>query len=100
MQNNNANFHWPKQNFKFKSTRFHGKLVSSPCWSVLGASDAGVVETLASVPWFVIGIANVAFESIAGWVRDAGFAVRSRRGYRDVPVDEDAQILRFADEEE
>lgn len=65
-----------------------------------GASDAGVVETLASVPWFVIGIANVAFEMVAEWVRDATFSLRSRRGYRDVPVDEDAQILRFADEEE
>jgi hypothetical protein len=65
-----------------------------------GASDAGVVETLASVPWFIIGIGNVAFESVAGWVRDAGSAVQSRRGYRDVPVDEDAQILRFADEDE
>ncbi|KAF8489994.1 Oligoxyloglucan reducing end-specific cellobiohydrolase [Russula emetica] len=65
-----------------------------------GASDAGVVETLASVPWFVIGIANVAFEAVAGWVRDAGLVVGSRRGYRDVPVDEDAQILRFTDEDE
>lgn len=65
-----------------------------------GASDAGFVETLASVPWFVIGIANVAFEVAAEWVRDATLPLRRRRGYRDVPVDEDAQILRFADEEE
>lgn len=64
-----------------------------------GASDAGVVETLASVPWFLIGMASVAFEVASEWVRDATFALRSRRGYRDVPVDEDAQILRFADEE-
>jgi len=65
-----------------------------------GASDAGFVETLASVPWFVIGIANVAFEVVAEWVRDVTLPLRRRRGYRDVPVDEDAQILRFADEEE
>jgi hypothetical protein len=65
-----------------------------------GASDAGVVETLASVPWYVMGVANVAFEVVAEWVRDATFSLRSRRGYRDVPVDEDAQILRFADDEE
>lgn len=65
-----------------------------------GASDAGFVETLASIPWFAIGIANIAFEAVAGWVRDAGLAVGSRRGYRDVPVDEDAQILRFTDEDE
>ncbi|KAH9989911.1 Oligoxyloglucan reducing end-specific cellobiohydrolase [Russula compacta] len=64
------------------------------------ASDAGVVETLASVPWFVIGMASVAFEVASEWVRDATFSLRSRRGYRDVPVDEDAQILRFADEQE
>jgi hypothetical protein len=65
-----------------------------------GASDAGFVETLASVPWFVIGIANVAFEVVAEWVRDTTLPLQRRRGYRDVPVDEDAQILRFADEEE
>jgi len=63
-----------------------------------GASDAGVVETLASVPWFVIGMASVAFEVASEWVRDATFSLRARRGYRDLPVDEDAQILRFADE--
>jgi hypothetical protein len=63
-------------------------------------SDAGVVATLASVPWYLIGVANVAFEVVAERVRDATFALRPRRGYRDVPVDEDAQILRFADEEE
>ena len=36
------------------------------------------------------------------WVasqRDSMGVMRSRREYRDVPVDEDAQILRFEDEE-
>ncbi|KAI0262354.1 Oligoxyloglucan reducing end-specific cellobiohydrolase [Gloeopeniophorella convolvens] len=65
-----------------------------------GASDAGVVDTLASVPWFVIGVAGVAYEAVAGWLRSAALGMRTRRGYRNVPVDEDAQILRFADEEE
>ena len=65
-----------------------------------GASDAGFVETLASVPWFVLGVAAVAFEAVAEWARSATLSLRTRRGYRNVPVDEDAQILRFADEEE
>lgn len=65
-----------------------------------GASDAGFVETLASVPWFVIGVGTVAFEAVSQWVRDTMLPLRMRRGYRDVAVDEDAQILRFADEEE
>lgn len=77
--------------------RLPGGDVSRPRFN---ASDAGVVETLASVPWFVIGMASVAFEVASEWVRDATFSLRSRRGYRDVPVDEDAQILRFADEQE
>jgi hypothetical protein len=64
-----------------------------------GASDAGFVETLASVPWFVIGVASVAFEAVAAWVREVTWSLRSQRGYRNVAVDEDAQILQFADEE-
>ncbi|KAH8981343.1 Oligoxyloglucan reducing end-specific cellobiohydrolase [Lactarius akahatsu] len=65
-----------------------------------GASDAGFVETLASVPWFIVGVAAVAFEAVAEWARGATLSLRTQRGYRNVPVDEDAQILRFADEEE
>jgi hypothetical protein len=65
-----------------------------------GASDAGFVETLASVPWFIIGVGGVAFEAMARWVREATWRLSPRRGYRTVAVDEDAQILRFADEEE
>jgi hypothetical protein len=63
-------------------------------------SDAGFVETLASVPWFVIGIAAVAYEAVAERLRGTTLPLRTQRGYRTVPVDEDAQILRFADEEE
>ncbi|KAI0248766.1 Oligoxyloglucan reducing end-specific cellobiohydrolase [Lactifluus subvellereus] len=65
-----------------------------------GASDAGFVETLASVPWFIIGVGTVAFEAVGRWVHEAMLTLRARRGYRNVAVDEDAQILRFADEEE
>lgn len=59
--------------------------------------ETGVVATLASVPWFVIGVAGIAYE----WVysRADKYLFRSRRGYRNVPIDEDAQILRFEDEE-
>jgi hypothetical protein len=55
------------------------------------------METLASVPWFVIGIAGIAWEWVLSQLDSRGF--RSRQGYRDLPVDEDAQVLRFEDEE-
>ncbi|KAF5379399.1 hypothetical protein D9615_006570 [Tricholomella constricta] len=59
--------------------------------------DSGVLATLASVPWFIVGIAGIAWEWVAS--RVDGVAYRSRRGYRDLRVDEDAQILRFEDED-
>ncbi|KAK0452799.1 vacuolar protein sorting/targeting protein 10, partial [Desarmillaria tabescens] len=63
-----------------------------------GGSNGGVMETLASVPWFVIGVAGIAWEWIVSHVESAGASLRTRRGYRNIPVDEDAQILRFEDE--
>ncbi|EJD41407.1 Oligoxyloglucan reducing end-specific cellobiohydrolase [Auricularia subglabra TFB-10046 SS5] len=64
--------------------------------------DAGALSTLASVPWFVLGLVGVAWS----WIRsiqlpyavERAFQSR-RRGYRHVPVDEDAQVLRFEDED-
>lgn len=57
--------------------------------------DSGPLATLASVPYFVLGLAGIAWEYVSS--RSPQF--RSRRGYRTVPVDEDAQVLRFEDEE-
>lgn len=65
----------------------------------IGAGSSDVMSTLASVPWFLIGLVGIAYESIASMVESATLNYRSRRGYRDVPVDEDAQVLRFEDEE-
>jgi len=62
-----------------------------------GYRGTGLVDTLASVPWFLVGVAGIAWEWVVSKVDDVGF--RSQRGYRDLPVDEDAQILRFEDEE-
>lgn len=59
--------------------------------------DSGVIATLASVPWFIVGIAGIGYEWVASRVDTYFF--RSRGGYRNVPIDEDAQILRFEDEE-
>ena len=60
------------------------------------------METLASVPWFLIGIVGIAWERL----RDTRIPFlsnylysRSERGYRDVAVDEDAPVLRFEDEQ-
>ncbi len=59
--------------------------------------DSGIMATLASVPWFIIGIAGIGYEWVAS--RMDTYLFRSRTGYRNVPIDEDAQILRFEDEE-
>jgi hypothetical protein len=59
--------------------------------------ESGIMATLASVPWFVIGISGIAYEWVAS--RMDTYLFRPRRGYRNVPIDEDAQILRFEDEE-
>jgi hypothetical protein len=62
-------------------------------------SDSGMLATLASVPWFLFGIASIAWEHIAERLDRLPLGFRARRGYRDLPVDPDAQILRFEDEE-
>ncbi|OBZ73619.1 Vacuolar protein sorting/targeting protein 10 [Grifola frondosa] len=62
-------------------------------------SDAGVVATLASVPWFLLGLAGIAWEYVAEKYDALVVRIRGRGGYRNLPVDEDAQILRFEDEE-
>lgn len=61
--------------------------------------DTGIVSTLASVPWFLIGLAGIAWEYVSSSLESASQGFRTRRGYRDLPVDEDAQILHFEDEE-
>ena len=57
------------------------------------------MDTLASVPWFLLGLAGIAWEWVASRFDNLTSGYRARRGYRNVPVDEDAQILRFEDEE-
>ena len=59
--------------------------------------ESGAFATLASVPWYLFGLAGIAWEWLAE--RFDNVAMRSRQGYRNVPIDEDAQILRFEDEE-
>ncbi|KIM90139.1 hypothetical protein PILCRDRAFT_811868 [Piloderma croceum F 1598] len=62
-------------------------------------SDAGIISTLASVPWFLFGLASIAWEHIAERLERLPVGFRTQRGYRDLPVDPDAQILRFEDED-
>ena len=59
--------------------------------------DSGILATLQSVPWYLLGLAGIGWE----WVSSQFDMVtlRAQRGYRNVPIDEDAQILRFEDEE-
>lgn len=61
--------------------------------------SGGVVDTIASVPWFIIGLGGIAWEWVASRFESLGTSYRARRGYRHVSADEDAQILRFEDEE-
>ncbi|PCH36493.1 Oligoxyloglucan reducing end-specific cellobiohydrolase [Wolfiporia cocos MD-104 SS10] len=62
-------------------------------------SDSNMMATLASVPWFIMGLASAAWTSLVSRFGDAILGMRTRSGYRTLPVDEDAQILRFDDEE-
>jgi hypothetical protein len=54
-----------------------------------------VLETLASVPWFIIGVTEAAF----AWLRRVDIPVvsrllgRRRQGYRQLAVDDDAALL-------
>jgi len=57
--------------------------------------DSGPLATLASVPFFLLGLVGIAWEYVASRVP----TIRSQRGYRTVPVDEDAQVLQFEDDE-
>jgi hypothetical protein len=61
--------------------------------------DTGIMSTLASVPWFLIGLGGIAWEYVATRLETSPFDIRTRHGYRDLPVDEDAQVLRFEDED-
>jgi len=61
--------------------------------------SSGMMATLASVPWFLVGIASIVWENVAEALDRLPLGFRVRRGYRDLPVDPDAQILRFEDEE-
>lgn len=51
-----------------------------------------------SIPWFVIGLIGISWERLVA-VSRPWFPSSSRRGYRNVAVDEDAQVLRFDDED-
>ena len=59
--------------------------------------DTGVIATLASIPWVIIGVVGIAYEWVASRVDT--HLLDLRRGYRNLLIDEDAQILRFEGEE-
>jgi len=76
---------------------YHDSTIRLPSDARSPYGESGIMATLASVPWFVIGISGIAYEWVAS--RMDTYLFRPRRGYRNVPIDEDAQILRFEDEE-
>ena len=81
--------------FCIRTIRLPGE-VNRPAYG----GDTGVVATLASVPWFIIGVTGIAYQWVASRMETTFKSFRTgRSGYRDVPIDEDAQILRFEDEE-
>lgn len=64
--------------------------------------DSGPLATIASIPWFVMGVAAAAWSHLEPLVQRLPFMRRRRAGgrggYRTVAIDEDAQVLRFEDE--
>ncbi|KAF5345725.1 hypothetical protein D9757_014966 [Collybiopsis confluens] len=58
-------------------------------------TDNGILATLASVPWFLVGLAGIAWEYVASNIE----SLSNLYGYRNLPVDEDGQVLRFEDKE-
>jgi hypothetical protein len=60
------------------------------------------LATIASIPWFVVGVAAAAWSKVEPLVQRLPFMgktrARGRGGYRTVAIDEDAQVLRFEDE--
>lgn len=68
--------------------------------SMYAGGGEGLLGTLQSIPWFLIGLGSIAYEKVASLGESViGSRFRNRRGYRNLPVDEDAQILRFEDED-
>lgn len=61
--------------------------------------DSRFVDTLASIPWYIVGVAGIAIERLGSIRWPWSSSMRARRGYRTVAVDEDAQVLRFEDED-
>ncbi|CDZ97982.1 Sortilin and related receptors [Phaffia rhodozyma] len=68
-----------------------------------GGSSNQVIEYLAAIPYVLIGATGAAWAWVESKVRTIPFfnKMQSRRGYRNVPVDDDAEILRgtYDDEE-
>lgn len=64
--------------------------------------DSGPLATLASIPWFVMGLGATIWSKVSPALQRIPF-FRKRRGqrggYRTVAIDEDAQVLRFEDEQ-
>lgn len=75
------------------------RLIRLPGDGFSGSDNAfhRALDTLASVPWFLVGIARIAVEWVSSRFNKRGLG--GRRGYRNIPIDEDAQVLRFEDEE-
>ncbi|KAG2093136.1 uncharacterized protein F5147DRAFT_755284 [Suillus discolor] len=58
-------------------------------------SGPGVLATMASVPWFLLGLLGVAFK----YARDVSQGYRARRKCGAVSLDEDTQVLHIEDRE-
>ena len=83
-----------------RNIRLPGGASDRGSWSTGGASGgADWLDTLASVPVYLGGLAGIAFDWVASKVDSTSDQWRAQRGYRNVAVDEDAQVLRFEDED-
>ncbi|KAF8798604.1 vacuolar protein sorting/targeting protein 10 [Phlegmacium glaucopus] len=89
-----AYFYFRRSGLARGTIRLPGEVNRLPAFG----GDTGVIATLASIPWFIVGVTGIAYQWVASRV-DMYFFRSQRTGYRHVPIDEDAQILRFEDEE-
>ena len=66
-------------------------------WTVV-QTESDWMNMLTSLPWFFIELADIGWKWVISQM-DSMDVMRSRRGYWDMSVDEDVQILQFKDEE-
>jgi len=64
------------------------------------SGDSRVISTLASIPYFLIGVASVGWAWASEKIPYLKDMVSGTRPYRHVPTDDDAEILNAYDDDD